>query len=70
MQKAVKDYDKYKEASYLQHWDVNYLCGWAMLQKLTVNNFEQIKDTSQLNEDFIKNYIEKTDKGYFLEIDV
>ena len=27
-----------------------------MPQKLTVNNFEWIKDTSQFNEDFIKNY--------------
>ena len=29
-----------------------------MLQKLPVNNFEWIKDTSQFNEDFIKNYNE------------
>ena len=42
MQKAMKDYDTYKESSYLQYWDVNYLYGWAMLQKLTVNNFEWI----------------------------
>ena len=30
-----------------------------MPQKLTVNNFEWIKDTSQFNEDFIKNYNEE-----------
>ena len=30
-----------------------------MSQKLLVNNFEWIKDTSQFNEDFIKNYNEK-----------
>ena len=41
-----------------------------MLQKLPVNNFEWIKDTSQLNEDFIKNYNEESDEGHFLEIDV
>ena len=29
-----------------------------------------IKDTSQLNEDFIKNYNQESDKGYFLEVDV
>ena len=40
-----------------------------MLQKLPVNNFEWIKDTSQFNEDFIKNYNEESDKGYFLEVD-
>ena len=41
-----------------------------MSQKLPVNNFEQIEDSSQLNEDFIKNYNEGSDKGYFLEVDV
>ena len=41
-----------------------------MLQKLPVNNFEWIKDISQLNEDFIKNYNEESDKGYFFEADV
>ena len=55
---------------HLQYWDVNNLYGWAMSQKLPVNNFEWIKDTSQFNEDFIKNYNEESDEGYFLEVDV
>ena len=41
-----------------------------MLQKLSVNIFEWIKDISHLNEDFIKNYNEEIDEGYFLEVDV
>ena len=41
-----------------------------MSEKLPVNNFEWIKDTSQFNEDFIKNYNEESDEGYFLEFDV
>ena len=41
-----------------------------MSQKLPVNNFEWIKDTSQSNEDFIKTYKEENDEGYFLEVDV
>ena len=41
-----------------------------MLQKFLVNNFEQIKNTSQFNEDFMKNYNEESDKGCFLEVDV
>ena len=41
-----------------------------MLQKLPVNNFESIKDTSQFNEDFIKNHNEESDEGYFLKVDV
>ena len=39
-------------------------------QQLPVNNFEWIKDTSQFNEDFIKNYNEESDEGYFFEVDV
>ena len=66
----MKDYDKNKESSYLKDWDVNNLHGWTMLQKLPVNNFEQIEDTSQFNEDFIKSYNEKTNEGYCLEVDV
>ena len=41
-----------------------------MSQKLPVNNFEWMKDTSQLNEHFIKNYIEQRDEGYFYKVDV
>ena len=41
-----------------------------MLQKFLVNNFEQFKNTSQFNEDFMKNYNEESDKGYFFEVDV
>ena len=53
--KYMKDYDKNKESSNLQYWDVNNLYGWEMSQNLPVNNFEWIKDNSQFNEDFIKN---------------
>ena len=38
-----------------------------MSQKFLVNNFVCMKQTSQFNEDFIKNYNEKRDKGYFFE---
>ena len=65
-----KDYDKNKESSYLRYWDVNNSYGWAMSQKLPVNNFSWIKDTSRFNEDFIKNYNEESDEGNFIEVDV
>ena len=67
--KYMEDYDKNKEPSYLQYWDLNNLYGWAILEKLLINNFEWMKDTSQFNEDFIKNYNEKSDEVYFLEVD-
>ena len=40
-----------------------------MLQNLSVNKFELIEVTSQFNENFIKNYDEANDAGYFLEIE-
>ena len=61
---------KNKESSYLHYWHINNLYGRAMSQKLPVNNFEQVEDTSQFNEDFIKNYNQETDEGYFIEVDV
>ena len=41
-----------------------------MSQKLLVNKFEWVAETSQFNEYFIKNYNEKSDEGYLLEVDV
>ena len=41
-----------------------------MPQKLTVYNFEWIKDIYQFHEDFIKSYIEEKDEGCFLDADV
>ena len=37
-----------------------------MSQKRPINNFEWINDTFQFNDDFIKNYNEESDEGYFL----
>ena len=66
----MKDYVENKELPYIQYWDVNNLYGWAMLQKLPVNNFEWIKGFSQFNENFTKNCDKESDKEYFLEVDV
>ena len=41
-----------------------------MSQKLPVNCFKWIENASQFNEDFIKNYNEESDEGYFLEVDI
>ena len=66
--KYMKDY-AHQESSYFQYCGVNNLYGWAMSQKIPLNNFEWIEDTSQFYEDFIKSYDEESDKGYFLEVD-
>ena len=68
--KYMKDYDKNIESSYIQYLDANNLCGWAISQKLPVNNFKWVEDTSKINEKFIKNYYENSKKGYILEVDV
>ena len=59
----MKDYDKNKESSYLNYWDVNNLDGWAISQKLPTFNFKRV-------EDFIKTYDEKSKEGCFLGVDV
>ena len=68
--KYMKNYDKDIESSYLEYLDANNLCGWAMFQKLSVNGFEWVEELSKFKEDFIKNYDEDSNKGYFLEVDV
>ena len=70
--KYMKNYEKNTESSYLEYLDANNLHGWAMSQKLPVDDFEWIKedDLSKFNESFIKNYDENSDKGYILEVDV
>ena len=61
----MRDYDKNKNSSYLQYWEVNNSYVREMLQKLPVNNFEWIEDTSQFIEDFIKNNMKKVMKVNF-----
>ena len=68
--KYMKNYDKSIESSYLTYLDANNLYGWAMSQKLPVNGFMWYNYLSEFNEDFIKNYDENSDVGYFLEVDV
>ena len=48
----------------------NDLYGWAMSQKLPVNDFKWVKKLSKFHEIFIRNYDENSDKGNFLEVDV
>ena len=67
--KYMKYQDKNEKSSYLKYWDLNDLYGWAISQKLPVNKFEWVKDTSQFNEHFIKNHNDESDEGYFLEVD-
>ena len=68
--KYLKNYNKYKEESFLQYLDANNLYGWTMSQKMPVKGFKWKKNLSKFNEEFIKNYDEDSNKGYILEVDV
>ena len=70
--KYMKNYDKNIESSYIEYLDANNLYGWAMSQKLPVNDFKWVKqeELSKFNEDFIKNYDENGNIGYFCEVDI
>ena len=68
--KYMINHDKNKESSYIAYLDANNLYGWAMFQKLPVNGFIWVKNVSKIDEDFMKNYDEDSDKGYILEVDV
>ena len=68
--KDMENYDENKESSHIQYLDTNNLYGWTMSQKLPVNNFKWVEDTLRINEEFINNYNENSNKGYILEEDV
>ena len=70
--KYIKNYDKDNEIIYIEYLDANNLYGLAMSQKLPANGFKWVKQKklSQFNEDFIKQYNEDCNRGYFLEVDI
>ena len=69
--KHMKNSDKKIESSYLTYLDANNLHGRATSQKLPVNGFMwYTKYASDFADDFIKNYNEDSDEGYFLEVDI
>ena len=68
--KYMEGYDKNKKSSYIIYEDANSLYAYAMCQKLPVNSFEWIEDLSIIGTDFIKNYDEESNVGYFIEADI
>ena len=70
--KYMKNNNKNNESSNIEYLDVNNLYGWAMSQKLPVNDFKCIKkeELSTFNQDFTKTYGENGNIEYFLEVDI
>ena len=56
--KYMKNYNKNIESLYIEYVDANNLHGWAMSQKLPVNDFKWVKEEglSKFNEGFMKSY--------------
>ena len=65
--KYMNNYDEKEESSYIQYLDENNLYDWATSQKLPVGGFKWIKDVSKIDKNFIKNYDENRDIGYFFK---
>ena len=63
----MENYNKNEEASYIQYLDANNVYGWAMSQKLPVNKFKWVEDTSKINEEFIKIIMKIVIKDIFLK---
>ena len=59
--KYMKNYNKFKESSYIQYLDANNLYGWVMSQKLPVDGFKRRNNMLMFNEDSIKNYNEDSE---------
>ena len=68
--KYMKNYDKSIKSSYLMYLDAKNFLSQKQCLKNFLNGFEWVEDLSQFKEDFIKNYDEDSNKGYFLEVDV
>ena len=68
--KYMSNYYENTESPYLMSLDANSLYGWAVPQKIPVNSFEWEENNHKFNEDFIKNYDEDSNKGYFLKVDI
>ena len=68
--KYTNNYDKSIKSSYLMYLDANNLYGWVMSKILPLNGFKWENDLSRFNENFIKNYNENSDVGYFVELDI
>ena len=66
--KKMRDYAKNKELLYLQYWDGNNLCGWAMSRKLPVNNLNLIDDFLNLMKISEKAIRKKVMEDIFLKL--
>ena len=68
--KYMDNYGENKESSFLPYLDANNLYGCPMTGKLPVGGSKWVKNVSKIDEEFIKNYDENSDIGFFLKVDI
>ena len=56
----MKDYDKNKKPPFFKYFNVNKWVGFAMSQKMPLNDFKWTEDISEIDESFIKSYNEES----------
>ena len=63
--KYMKNYNENEESSFLEYLDANNLH-----LNLPVNGFDWMEDLSKIDEDFIKDYDEDSDKRHIFDVDI
>ena len=67
--KYLPSYDSTKKSAFLQNLDAKNLYGYAMSQKVPLDEYEW-DNIEKFTSYFVKNYDVNGDKGYLLEVDV
>ena len=65
--KYMNDYDPKKPSTFISYLDMNNLYGWAMSEYLPYGEFEWLENIDEFD---INSINEKSDTGYFLEVDL
>ena len=65
-------YDPDFASDYIAYWDANNLYGWSMSKALPHSNFHWLSNEEMRKIDVkqIEEYVEDSDEGYFLEVDM
>ena len=65
--KYINDYDPKKPLTFITYLDMNNLYGWTMTEYLPYNEFEWLENIDEFD---INSISQKSDRGYFLEVDL
>ena len=75
--KYIKNHDKSEEFSFLEYLDANNVYSWEYMSHMSicliyvsVSQPLPVKNLSKIDEDFINNYDEDSDKGYIFDADI